>query len=78
MKIKILGSGCVNCKKLYHNSLLAITELQRKAEVIKVTDFKEIAEYGVMRTPALVIDDSVVAQGQVLTKEQIIDIIEKQ
>ena len=71
MVIKILGSGCKNCKKLYHNTILAISELELDAAVIKVTDFAEIEKYNTMRMPALVLDEKVIAKGKVLSKEEI-------
>jgi small redox-active disulfide protein 2 len=71
MVIKILGSGCKNCKKLYQNAVLAADELGIEVEVLKVTDFQEIAKFNVMQTPALVVDEVVVAKGKVLTKEEI-------
>lgn len=65
MNIKILGSGCTNCKNLEKNTLDAIAELGLAAEVEKVTDPGEIVSWGVMSTPALVIDDEVVLAGKV-------------
>lgn len=75
MIIQILGSGCKNCKKLYHNTLLAIAELDIEASVSKITDFAEIAKFNVMQMPALVVDGLVVSKGKVATKEEIIDIL---
>lgn len=77
MKIKILGSGCKNCETLTENTKAALDELGREAEIEKVTDFAEIAKFGVMSTPALVIDDRVVSFGKVLKPKEIIKIIEK-
>lgn len=71
MKIKILGSGCPNCKVLEANTKKALDELKIKADVEKVTDIGKIIEYGVMSTPALVIDEKVVSTGRVLTSEEI-------
>ncbi|MFU0800147.1 MAG: thioredoxin family protein [Xylanivirga thermophila] len=65
MVIKILGSGCMNCKKLEANVRKAIEEMGIDARVEKVTDFKDIASYGVMRTPALVVDEQVKLMGKV-------------
>ena len=65
MNIKILGSGCTNCKNLEKNTRDAIAELGLVAEVEKVTDPGEIVSWGVMSTPALVIDDEVVLAGKV-------------
>ena len=71
MIIKILGSGCSNCKKLYDNVKEAVKELGIDATVEKVEDFKEIMAYGVMKTPALVVDDEVKAMGRVLKTKDI-------
>ncbi|WP_129721682.1 thioredoxin family protein [Xylanivirga thermophila] len=65
MVIKILGSGCMNCKKLEANVRKAIEEMGIDARVEKVTDFKDIASYGVMRTPALVVDEQIKLMGKV-------------
>ena len=71
MIIKILGSGCKNCKKLYHNTILALTDLDIDATVIKITDFSEIAKYNTMQMPALVLDEKVISKGKVVSKEGI-------
>lgn len=71
MKIKILGSGCSKCKTLAENTQAALTSLGLEAEIIKVTDFAEIAAHGVMSTPALAIDDKVVSVGKVLLSSEI-------
>jgi small redox-active disulfide protein 2 len=77
MIVKILGSGCKNCMMLAENAKTAISELQMDAKIEKVTDFAEIAKYGVMSTPALVIDEKVVSFGKVLKPKEIVKIIEK-
>lgn len=71
MNIKILGTGCANCKKLEANVRRAVEELEIDASIEKVTDFKKIVEYGVMQTPALVIDEQVKTAGKVSTVEEI-------
>ena len=71
MDIKILGSGCVNCQNLETNTRAALTSLGRDAVVEKVTDPGEIVGWGVMSTPALVIDDEVVLSGRVASPDQI-------
>ena len=76
MVIKILGSGCKKCKKLEENALEAVKKLGLDAEVQKVTSMKDIMGYGVMSTPALVVDDVVKASGQLLNVKQIIRILE--
>jgi small redox-active disulfide protein 2 len=71
MIIKLLGSGCANCKKLEENTRKAVEELGIDATIEKVTDFKEIMSYGVMKTPALVVDGKVKIMGRVASPEDI-------
>lgn len=75
--IKVLGSGCNSCKKLYENTLTAVKNINLNVEVEYVTDIQKIIEYGVMSTPALVINDTVASSGRLLTADEIIRIIEK-
>ena len=77
MVIKILGSGCKNCITLAENTKAALAELGVAAEIVKVTDFADIAKYGIMSTPGLVIDEKVVSFGKVLKPKEIAKIIEK-
>lgn len=77
MLIKILGSGCKSCEVLTDNTKTALEEMGLEAEVIKVTDFKEIMAYGVMSTPTLVIDEKVVSVGKTLKPKEISKILEK-
>ena len=65
MNIKILGTGCVKCNHLEAATRTAITNLGLTVDIDKVTDPGEIASWGVMSTPALVIDDDVVLVGKV-------------
>ena len=76
MKIKILGSGCRNCVTLKENTEVALKDAGVEAEIVKVTDFKDIMAYGVMSTPALVINEKVVSFGKVLKPKEIIKILE--
>ena len=71
MKIEILGMGCQKCNDLYKAAEQAAAEKGISAEMSKVTDIKEIMKYGVMNTPAIVVDGQVKASGKVLTKEEI-------
>lgn len=71
MVIKVLGSGCANCKKLEENVRQAVGELGIDAEIEKVTDFKDILSYGVMKTPALVVDGQVKVMGRVISAEEV-------
>lgn len=75
MNIKILGTGCTNCKKLEQNVRDAVKELGISAEIEKVEDIKDIVKYGVMLTPALVVDEDVRSVGKVLTVDQIMTLI---
>lgn len=77
MIIKILGSGCKNCITLKENTETALKDSGVEAEIVKVTDFKDIIAYGVMSTPALVIDEKVVSFGKVLKPKEIVKILEK-
>ena len=71
MKIEILGTGCPKCKQLEANAKKAVEELNIKAEVEKVTDVGKIVDFGVMSTPAIVIDGEVKASGRIPTPEEI-------
>lgn len=66
MVIKVLGSGCANCVRLEENTRIALKELGLNAEIIKVKEYADIVSYGVMSTPALVVDEKVVSYGKVL------------
>ncbi|MFH1288450.1 MAG: thioredoxin family protein, partial [bacterium] len=71
MKIEILGVGCPKCKQLTANVEAAVKELNIQAEIGKVTDIDKITEYGVMMTPALTVDGTVVSSGKVISKDEI-------
>ena len=71
MKIEILGMGCPKCKMLYGNAQKAVKEVGIEAEVIKIEDMDKITGYGVMMTPALVIDGEVKASGKMPSSEEI-------
>lgn len=73
--IKVLGGGCARCHELTENAKSALTELGISEEVELITDYSVIASYGVMSTPALVIDGKVVAYGRVLKKEDVITLL---
>jgi small redox-active disulfide protein 2 len=75
MDIKILGSGCVNCRNLEALTRSALHDLGIDADIDEVTDPAEIAAWGVMTTPALVIDDEVVASGRIPTPEQLAELL---
>ena len=77
MKIEILGVGCPKCKQLTANAEAAVKELNIVAEIAKVTDIDKIIHYGVMTTPALVVDGTVVSAGKLLNKDEIKKIFTK-
>ena len=78
MEIKILGSGCANCKKLHQIAIDATKEMNAEANFTKVEDIPSIMGYGVMRTPALVINEKVKVFGRVPSKEEIKKYIEEE
>ena len=71
MKIEVLGMGCANCNRLYQNAVEAVKLSGKEIEVAKVEDIKKIMGYGVLSTPALVIDGLVKAAGKVPKVEDI-------
>lgn len=71
MNIKILGSGCANCVNLEKVTRQAVDDLGLEASFEKVTDQADIARYGVMRTPGLVVDEEVVLSGRVPSVTQV-------
>ncbi len=75
MKIEILGMGCSNCNKLYQNALEAAKQSGKEVEVLKVEDIQKIMGYGVMSTPALVVDGVVKVKGKVPKVEEIKELI---
>jgi len=71
MKVQILGVGCPKCRKLEANAKKAIEKLNIDAEVEKVQNIKEISKFGVMITPALVIDGKIKCSGQIASVDKI-------
>ncbi len=69
MEIKILGGGCANCTVLYNNVKSACRELNVDANVLKIQEYEDIMKYGVMSTPALVINEKVVGVGRLSYKK---------
>ena len=72
MVIKVLGTGCKNCKKMEANAIEAIAELGIQASVEKVEKMEDIIAYGVMKTPALVVDEQVKVRGRIPSVKDII------
>ena len=75
--VKVLGSGCAKCSALEAAAREALAQLGMEADVEHVTDFAQIAAYGVMTTPALVVDGKVVSYGKVLKKEALVSFREQ-
>ena len=65
LTIKVLGSGCANCKKLEAIAHQVVEQMGIQAEVIKVTEYPDIMAYNVMSTPGLVINEKVVSSGRI-------------
>lgn len=75
MTIKILGSGCSNCKKLFAMAEDAVKELGVTADLQKVEGLKEIVGYGVMKTPALVVNEKVTIMGRVPSYSEVLQVL---
>lgn len=75
--VKILGSGCAKCNELEKNTIEALTQLGMDTKIDHITDFTKIAEYGVMSTPALVVDGKVASFGKVLKTDEVINLLKK-
>jgi small redox-active disulfide protein 2 len=75
MTIKVLGPGCMNCKTLYRRTEEALNELHLEATIEKVESYQDIAAYGILKTPGLVIDEKVVVAGFVPPVEKLKEIL---
>ena len=75
--VKILGIGCANCNALEVAAKAALEQLGMDTTIDHVTDFSQISAYGVMTTPALVIDGKVVSYGKVLKTDEVVKILQK-
>jgi len=71
MKIQVLGAGCASCKQLHKNAMAAVVEANVDADVEKVEDIAEIMKFGIMATPALVVDGVVKSSGKMLSVAEI-------
>lgn len=71
MKIEVLGTGCAKCKTLFDNAVKSVELSDKEAEVAKVEDIQTIVTYGVMSTPALVVDGVVKFSGKMSSPEEI-------
>ena len=77
MEIKVLGTGCTKCKSLEQATLEAIAKTGVEANVTKVDDILEIMQYGIMSTPALVVDGEIVVKGRVPSVDEISKLLTK-
>lgn len=77
MIVKVLGSGCMNCQKLEDLATKAAADLGIDAQIVKVTDIGEIMGYGVMATPALVVDEELKVAGRVPSYDDVVSILQR-
>ena len=75
MKIEVLGTGCMKCKRLFKNVEIAVKELGITAEIVKVDDISEIINRGVMLTPALAVDGEMKVSGRVADVKELKEIM---
>jgi small redox-active disulfide protein 2 len=75
VKIKILGTGCPNCKRLEKVTREAVAELGVDAEITKVTEMTDIMSYHILATPGLVINEEVISSGRVPSKAEVTSMI---
>ncbi|OGN90948.1 MAG: glutaredoxin [Chloroflexi bacterium RBG_13_48_10] len=71
LTVKVLGSGCENCKKVEGIARKMVLMMGMQAEVIKVTDWAEIKKYPILGTPGLVINEKVVCAGRIPTEAEV-------
>jgi len=71
LTIKILGSGCANCKRVEQIARKVVSEMGVEAEIIKVTEYPDIMAYNIMSTPGLVINEKVVSTGRIPTPAEV-------
>ncbi|HSO12742.1 MAG TPA: thioredoxin family protein [Anaerolineales bacterium] len=71
LTIKVLGSGCANCKRVEQIARKVVEEMALEAEIIKVTDYNDITAYNVLSTPGLVINEKVVSSGRIPTPAEV-------
>ncbi|HLF73040.1 MAG TPA: thioredoxin family protein [Anaerolineales bacterium] len=71
LTIKVLGSGCANCKRVEQIARNVIAEMALEARVIKVTDYNDITAYNILSTPGLVINEVVVCSGRIPTPSEV-------
>ena len=77
MDVKIIGSGCDDCSRLYDNTVAALAELNIDTDVTKVGDLIEIVKLGVMSAPSLMVDGNLLVAGKVATQKEIVKLLKK-
>lgn len=75
--IKVLGAGCKSCHEMYENTKQAVRDMGLSTEVEYITDMQKVMEYGVMRMPALVVNEKVAAMGKVLKANEVVALLQK-
>ena len=71
LTIKVLGSGCANCKRVEQIARQAVEEMSLEAEIIKVTEYPDIMKYNIMSTPGLVVNEKIVSTGRIPTPAEV-------
>ena len=77
MSVKVLGSGCKSCKALWENTNTALQNMNAGIEAEYVTDMSVVAGYGVMSTPALVVNEKVISMGKVMNPSEVENLLHK-
>lgn len=77
MNLKVIGTGCEDCDRLYENTKQAIAQLGIEAELEKIEDLMEIVKLGVMTAPSLMKDGKLIISGQVVSTDKIVKLLQK-
>ena len=72
LTIKVLGSGCANCKRLEQIARKVVTEMSLDAEIIKVTEYPDIMKYNILSTPGLVVNEKLVSAGRIPSEAEVV------
>ncbi|MFZ5912361.1 MAG: thioredoxin family protein [Chloroflexota bacterium] len=71
LTIKVLGSGCANCKRVEQIARKVVEEMALEAEIIKITDYNDIMKYNILSTPGLVVNEKVISSGRIPTPAEV-------